>query len=68
MDTHLTFSTWASCLDSIAALDHIGLEANGPWSAMELQEEPARITEHGPYLIPTPERSGRGTTILTNGL
>ena len=55
-------------LDAIARLDHVGLERNGSWASVELEEEAAGIAEDGAGLIATPERGRRGCAVLADGL
>lgn len=43
-----------SRLDPISTLDHVGLEADGTRSPVELEEQPARIAQHRARLIPSP--------------
>jgi hypothetical protein len=41
-------------LDAVAALDDIGLERNGAWSAVQLQEEAAGVAQNRARLIASP--------------
>ena len=36
----------ARCFDSVSAFDHICLEGDGSWPAVEFQEETSRVAEH----------------------
>lgn len=51
-------------LDSVPALDHIGLEADRPGAAVKLQEQTASIAEYRSRLIATPERCSRRYDML----
>lgn len=55
-------------LDAIARLDHVGLERDGSWAAVEFEEEAAGIAEDGAGLVAAPERCGGGCAVLTDGL
>lgn len=55
-------------LDAIARLDHVGLERDGPWAAVEFEEEAAGIAEDGAGLIAAPEGCGGGCAVLADGL
>ena len=50
--------------DSIATLDYIGFETDRSGSAVQLEEQPAGITEYRTELIPAPKGCCRGATIL----
>jgi len=65
LPAHFSLLALTCSLDAVAGLDHIGFEADRPWSAMKLEEETAGIAQHRPQLIATPERCGRGGAILT---
>lgn len=56
--THLLFYFHARAhgLDTVAALDDIGLERNGAWPTMQLEEQAAGIAEYLTSLIASPER------------
>ena len=56
------------CLDAVAALDNISLEADRSWSTVQLEKETAGIAEDAAELVASPERSGAGSTILTDWL
>lgn len=64
------FFLWPLCgaLDTIPALDDIGLEADGPRSAVQLEKQAARVTEHRTDFISAPKRSCRRGAVLTNRL
>lgn len=68
--THLFLDVhaWAHSLDTIAALDDIGLERNGAWSAVQLEKQAAGIAEDLTSLIASPERGSRGLAVHTCGL
>lgn len=55
-------------LDAIARLDHVGLERDGSWAAVEFEEEAAGIAEDGAGLVAAPERCGGGCAVLADGL
>ena len=63
--TYLSLLTLSRCLDSVATLDHIGLEAYRPCGTMELEEEAAGVAEHRAKLISAPKRCRRGSAVLT---
>ena len=55
-------------LDAIARLDHVGLERDGSWAAMEFKEEAAGVAEDGAGLVAAPEGCRGGCAILADGL
>ena len=55
-------------LDAIARLDHVGLERDGSWAAVEFEEEAAGIAEDGAGLVAAPEGCRGGCAVLANGL
>jgi hypothetical protein len=55
-------------LDTIARLDHVGLERDGSWAAVELKEETAGVAENGAGLVAAPERCRGGCAVLADGL
>jgi len=61
---------WPLCraLDTVPALDDIGLEAYRPRSAVQLEEQAASIAEHRTQFISTPKRSCRSGAVLANRL
>jgi hypothetical protein len=52
--TYLALRPLTSSFHSVAALDHIGLEAYRSRSSVELQEQAAGVAEHGAEFVPTP--------------
>ena len=50
--------------DTVPALDNVCFQADRTRSAMELEEQAARVAEHGTGFIATPERSGACRAIL----
>ena len=44
-----------SRLDPVAALDHIGLEADRTWTAVKLEEQATRVAENRAQLITSPQ-------------
>ena len=55
-------------LDAISRLDHVGLERDGSWTAVEFEEEAAGVAEDGAGLVAAPEGCRRGCAILADGL
>jgi uncharacterized membrane protein YcjF (UPF0283 family) len=55
-------------LDAIARLYHVGLERDGSWAAVELEEEAAGVAEDGAGLVAAPERCRGGCAVLADGL
>jgi hypothetical protein len=55
-------------LDTVARLDHVGLERDGSWAAVELKEETAGVAENGAGLVAAPERCRGGCAVLADGL
>ncbi len=55
-------------LDAIARLDHVGLERDGSWAAVEFEEEAAGVAEDGAGLVAAPEGCRGGCAVLANGL
>lgn len=51
---YLSLLSLACSLDAIARLDYIRLERYWPRSAVEFQEEAARVAENGTHFIATP--------------
>jgi hypothetical protein len=64
----IVFARCLRCLHAVARLDHVGLEGDGSWAAVEFEEEAAGVAEDGSGLIAAPEGCRRGGTVLTNGL
>jgi len=58
----------ARCFDAVAALDHVGLEADGSRAAVQLEKETAGVAEDGAGLIATPEGSGARAAVQADGL
>ena len=65
---YLLASTRPTRLDAVAALDDIGLEGDGSWTAMQLQEQAAGVAEDGAGFIAAPERRGARCAVLAYGL
>ena len=55
-------------LDAIARLYHIGLERDGSWTAVEFEEEAARVAEDGAGFVAAPEGCRGGCAVLADGL
>jgi len=55
-------------LDAIARLNHVGLERNGSWTAVEFEEEAAGVAEDRAGLITAPEGCRGGCAVLADGL
>jgi hypothetical protein len=51
-------------LDTIPTLDNVCFQADRTRSAVELEEQAARVAEHGAGIIATPERCGTCRAIL----
>jgi hypothetical protein len=45
---------WSHGLHSVAALDHVRLERDGPRATVELEKETAGVAEHGAHLVAAP--------------
>lgn len=65
--THLFLHlhTRAHGFDTVAALDDIGLERDGAWAAMQLEEQATGIAQDLASLIAPPERGSRGLAVHT---
>lgn len=66
--THLALGALSSSFHPVATLDDIGLEADGAWTPVQLEEEAAGIAEDGAKLVPTPKGRGGGATVLADRL
>lgn len=66
--THLALGTLTSGLDTVATLDHIGLQAYRTRSAMEFEKETTGIAQNRTEFVPTPKRRGGGAAILADRL
>lgn len=55
-------------LDAVAALDDIRLERDGARAAVQLQEQPAGVAQHGARLIAAPERRRARRAVLADRL
>jgi hypothetical protein len=42
------------CLDTVTALDDIGLEADGTRATVQLEEKAASVAQDGTHLVATP--------------
>lgn len=65
--TYLAFGTLAG-LDAIATFNHIGLQAYRARPPVQLQKQSAGVAKNGAQLVAAPQGSGRGTTVLADGL
>lgn len=65
---YLSFLALCRTFDTIATFDHIGLEADGSRTAVQLEEEAASIAEDRANFIPPPQRCRRCLAILAYGL
>lgn len=63
-DPHLLASAGPTRLDAVAALDDIGLEGDGSWAAMQLQEQAAGVAQNGAGFITAPERCSARCAVL----
>ena len=61
-------TAWPARLNTIAALDDIGLERDGSRPAVQLQEEAAGIAENGTRLVASPEGCGACSAVLADRL
>ena len=59
---------WPCCLDAVSAFDDVGFETDGAGSAMEFEEEPAGVAEHGAEFISSPEWCCARCAVLTDRL
>jgi hypothetical protein len=66
--SYLLAASRTARLDAVAALDDVRLERDGPWAAMQLQEEAAGIAQDGAGFIASPQRRGARGTVLADRL
>jgi hypothetical protein len=52
--TYLALRALASSFNPIPAFDNISLEADGPWTAVQLEKKTAGTAEDGAEFIPAP--------------
>lgn len=65
---YLLLCSLAGRLHAVAALDNIGLEADGSRATVKLQEQTASIAKDGASFIASPERRCARAAVLADGL
>lgn len=55
-------------LDPVPALDHVGLETDGPRSAVQLEEKTTGIAKHAACFVAAPKWCCAGAAVLANWL
>jgi hypothetical protein len=64
INKYLFLWSLSRAFDTVPALDHIGLEAYRSRSAVEFEEQAARVAEHRADFISSPQRGCRCRTVL----